>query len=198
IPVLIGFPYCAATPRLRSKLPTSTLTTTNSLATSSAFLVLFSETSSARQSSHQLAPKITSTERFVVPAVARACSRSAFALAVSSYGSPAAIAPPARVRIAIERTRRTCLDGFMQILLKDPLSGVLIRSCALDHAVTAGAQTSGSPTRLHNSSPPRNSSHVKRQLAHQGLGCFRDSPSRRDTASQSHPTDAWFQRPGPV
>src|SRR5882672_3400319 len=109
MPVLIGFPYCAARPRLRSKLPTSTLTTTNSLATSSAFLVFFSEASSARQSSHQLAPKITSTERFVVLAVARACSTSAFAFAVSSYGSPAATAPAARRRIAVERTRRICM-----------------------------------------------------------------------------------------
>src|SRR5258706_5904184 len=109
MPVLTGFPYCAATPRLRSKLPTSTLTTTNSLATSSAFLVLFSEASSARQSSHQLAPKITSTERFVAPAATRACSMSAFAFAVSSYGSPAATAPPARARIAVERTRWNCM-----------------------------------------------------------------------------------------
>src|SRR5258706_4365044 len=109
MPVLIGFPYCAATSRLRSKLPTSTLTTTNSLATSSAFLVFFSEASSARQSSHQLAPKITSTERFVVPAVARACSMSVFAFAASLYGSPAAIAPLARTRIAVERTRWICM-----------------------------------------------------------------------------------------
>src|SRR5882724_6662614 len=128
MPVLTGFPYCAATPRLRSKLPTSTLTTTNSLATSSAFLVLFSEASSARQSSHQLAPKITSTERFVVLAVARACSTSAFAFAASSYGSPAAIAPAAKARVAVERTRWICMvapsrGGWLTLRVTPPLGG---------------------------------------------------------------------------
>jgi len=48
-------------------------------------------------------------ERFVVPAVARACSTSALAFAASLYGSPAAIAPPARARIAVERTRWICM-----------------------------------------------------------------------------------------
>src|SRR6266849_251949 len=88
----MGLPYAATRSRFRSKFPMSTLTTLNCRASSSAFLPLLMARSSARQSSHQFAPKMTNTGIRLSFAALSACRTAALASADSSYGSGAATA----------------------------------------------------------------------------------------------------------